>query len=59
MATNTGNGFRRGSVDNRFQTYNPKNDTWSKHDADTGKIMDTKSSNPFKGVAKHVDDRRK
>ncbi len=24
MATNTGEGFRRGSVDNRSQTYNPK-----------------------------------
>lgn len=59
MATNTGNDYRIGSVKDRFQTYNPKNDTWSKHDATSGKIMDTKSGDPFKGVAKYVDDRRK
>lgn len=58
MAKNTGKGYRIGSVDNRCQTYNPRNDTWSKRDSNTGKILDTKSGAPFKGVAKYVDDRR-
>lgn len=59
MAKNTGNGFRRGSVDDRTQTYNPSNDTWVKRDATTGKFMDVKSDGtPFKGVAKERDDRR-
>jgi hypothetical protein len=53
MAKNTGNNFRRGAVDNRTQTYNPKSATWVKRDSDTGRFMDVKSDgNPFKGVTK-------
>lgn len=60
MAKNTGQNFRRGSVDNRSQTHNPKNDTWVKRDTTTGRFTDVKSGgDPFKGVAKEVDDRRK
>ena len=59
MATNTGEGFRKGSVTDRTQVHNPKNDTWVKRDADTGKFMDVKSGDPFKGVAKEEDGRRK
>lgn len=59
MATNTGNGYRKGSVDNRSQTYNPKNDTHVKRDTTTGRFMDVKSDGtPFKGVAKEPDGRR-
>ena len=43
MATNTGKGYRVGAVDNRCQTYNPKNDTWSKRDSATGKIFSCKN----------------
>ena len=53
MATNTGNGYRRGSVTRRSQTYNPKTDTYVKRDADSGKFMDQKQDGtPFKGVRK-------
>jgi hypothetical protein len=59
MATNTGDNHRIGSVKNRTQTYNPKNDTYVKRDSETGRFMDIKSDNtPFKGVAKEKDDRR-
>ncbi|WP_455715430.1 hypothetical protein [Anaerosporobacter sp.] len=54
MAGNTGEGFRRGAVDNRSQTYNPKTDSWVKRDTTTGRFMDQKTSDntPFKGVRK-------
>ena len=59
MAKNTGDNFRKGSVNDRTQTYNPKTDTWVKRDTDTGKFMDQKSDGtPFKGVAKEKDGRR-
>ncbi len=59
MAKNTGDGFRRGSVNDRTQTYNPHNDTYVKRDTTTGRFMDVKSDGtPFKGVAKEKDGRR-
>ena len=59
MAKNTGEGFRRGSVDNRTQTKAP-NGNHVKRDTDTGKFMDQKQDGkPFKGVAKEPDGRRK
>lgn len=59
MATNTGNGYRKGSIDNRSQTYNPQNGTHVKRDTTTGRFMDVKSDGtPFKGVAKEPDGRR-
>ena len=59
MATNTGDGYRKGSVRDRTQTYNPQNDTYVKRDTDTGRFMDVKSGDPFKGVAQETDNRRK
>lgn len=59
MATNTGEGYRKGSVRDRTQTYNPHNDTYVKRDTTTGRFMDVKSDGtPFKGVAKERDGRR-
>lgn len=58
MAKNTGNGYRKGSVCDRTQCHNPHNDTWVKRDTETGEFMDVKKGEPFKGVAKEVDDRR-
>lgn len=55
MATNPpkGDGHRNGAVRNRSQAYNPKNDRWTKRDAETGRWMDQKSDGqPFKGVRK-------
>lgn len=59
MAKNTGEGYRKGSVNDRTQVHNPQNDTWTKRDTETGKFIDQKEDGkPFKGVAKEKDDRR-
>lgn len=59
MATNTGNGSRRGSVTNRTQSKNPKTNIWTKRNASTGKFAAGKvTGGPFKGVAKERDHRR-
>lgn len=59
MAKNTGEGFRRGSVDDRTQFRGPIGH-WIKRDTDTGRFMDQKSgSSPFKGVAREKDGRRR
>ncbi|HTN37293.1 MAG TPA: hypothetical protein VL053_09475 [Arachidicoccus sp.] len=55
MATNPPkDNSRKGSVKDRSQTYNPKTDSWTKRDTDTGKFLDRKTSDnkPFKGVRK-------
>lgn len=53
MAKNTGQGFRRGAVDQRSQVRNPVTNTWVKRDTTTGQFMDNKSNGtPFKGVRK-------
>lgn len=55
MAKNgkVGDGHRNGAVKDRTQTYNPKTETWTKRDKDTGRFMDGKSDGkPFKGVTK-------
>jgi len=58
MAKNTGDGYRRGSVDNRTQFQAP-NGNYVKRDTETGRFMDQKSGGePFKGVAKEQDGRR-
>ena len=59
MAKNTGDGYRKGAVKDRCQTYNPKTGRWVKRDAATGRFIDCKADDkPFKGVAKYRDDRR-
>ncbi len=53
MAKNTGEGYRRGEVKSRSQTFNPTTDTWTKRDKETGEFMDGKvDGEPFKGVRK-------
>lgn len=64
MAKNTGQGSRKGSVDNRTQVENPKTDNFVKRNQDPnseheGEFMDVKEDGkPFKGVAKEPDGRR-
>ncbi|HYF36004.1 MAG TPA: hypothetical protein VD994_11990 [Prosthecobacter sp.] len=59
MAKNTGNNFRRGSVNDRTQVKSP-NGNWTKRDTNTGRFIDQKvDGTPFKGVAKETDDRRR
>jgi hypothetical protein len=57
MATNTGNGFRRGSVTDRSQTFNPKTDQFVKRDDGSGRFMSAKGT-PYKGVAREPDGRK-
>lgn len=55
MAKNgkVGDGHRNGAVKDRTQTFNPKTETWTKRDSNTGKFMDGKSDGkPFKGITK-------
>ncbi len=54
MATNPPKGSGRiGAVRDRTQVLNPKTETWTKRDSNTGKFMDGKSDGtPFKGVTK-------
>jgi hypothetical protein len=48
-----GDGHRHGPVKDRSQTYNPRNERWTKRDTDTGKFIDQKANeDPFKGVRK-------
>lgn len=57
MATNTGDGHRKGAVRRRSQVHNPTTDRWVKRDGDTGRFLDGKSdSQPFKGVRKEKSD---
>lgn len=51
MATNTGDGYRRGAVRDRSQSHNPTTDTWTKRDTTTGRFIDGKADGDrFKGV---------
>jgi hypothetical protein len=57
MAKNTGDNYRRGSVDNRSQFQHP-NGHWVKRDTNTGQFIEVKSTDgKFKGVAREPDDR--
>ena len=59
MATNPPKGpGRRGAVRDRSQVHNPKTDTWTKRNSDTGQFMDQKQDGkPFKGVRKEKPSR--
>lgn len=55
MAKNNpvGDNARVGAVKGRSQTYNPKTETWTKRDTETGRFMDQKADGePFKGIRK-------
>lgn len=60
MATNTGQGSRKGAVDNRTQLdLDPKNGKFVKRDRNTGRFIDIKEDDkPFKGVAQEPDKRQ-
>ena len=51
MAKNTGDGFRRGQVVNRYQLFNERSGRYDKYDGD-GNYVDSKrsSSDPYKGI---------
>lgn len=54
MAKNTGEGYRRGQVLNRYQLYNELTDRYDKYDGD-GNFIESKSTpGPFKGIEERV-----
>lgn len=60
MAKNSGQDYRRGSVDSRTQSKNPLNGNWTKRETSSGQFISQKSGGqPYKGVAREVDHRRK
>lgn len=61
MAKNTGDNYRNGSIIDKSQFQNPNTGLWQKRDRDNGQIQSVKTSNsePYKGVAKEIDKRRK
>jgi hypothetical protein len=65
MAKNTGQGHRKGAVDNRSEVKNPKTGDWVKRNRDTksndnGEFMNGKEDGTqHKGVANEPDKRRK
>ena len=64
MATNTNDGHRTGSVEDRTQVKNRATGKWTKRNREDGsdekgQFMDVKSDGePFKGVAREKDGRR-
>ncbi len=64
MAKNTGEGHRKGAVDDRTQVKNPKTDKWVKRNREEGskkrgQFMEVKKDGEsFKGVAEEPDERR-
>jgi len=65
MAKNTGTGSRKGSVKDRTQTNNPRTRQWVERDEEKGSSKRGEFKNvkengqPFKGVAKEPDKRRR
>ncbi len=57
MGKNTGEDYRIGSIKNRIQKKDSKTGEWIKIDTESGKELERKEGDPFKGVAKEVDDR--
>ena len=57
MSANTGNGFRRGSVTERSQTFNLKTDPFMKRNDGSGRFMGAKGT-PYKEVAREPDCRK-
>lgn len=51
MAGNTGQGYRKGAVKGKSQTFNPKTNQHIKRDTNTGKFVSSKNT-AYKGVRK-------
>lgn len=64
MAKNTGEGYRKGSVEERSQVKNRKTGKWTKRSREedsenAGQFTEVKKDGePFKGVAQEPDERR-
>lgn len=50
MATNTGDGYRRGQVRDRYQLHNERTDRYDKYDGEGNLVSSKKSPGAYKGV---------
>lgn len=50
MATNSGDGFRKGQVRSRYQQYNDRTDRYDKYDGDGNHVASKSTPGPYKGV---------
>ena len=50
MAKNTGEGWRRGQVSDRYQQFNDRTDRYDKYDGDGNHVSSKSSPGPYKGV---------
>lgn len=50
MATNTGDGYRKGQVRDRYQQYNDNSERYDKYDADANYVSSKSSPGPYKGI---------
>ncbi|TNU73404.1 hypothetical protein FH969_11465 [Miniimonas arenae] len=57
MAKNTGQGWRRGQVSDRYQQYNDRTDRYDKYDGDGNHVSSTASPGPYKGVEERLSRR--
>lgn len=50
LAKNTGDGYRRGQVRDRYQQYNERTERYDKFDGDGNHVSSKATSGPYKGV---------
>lgn len=58
MGVNTNDGYRKGAIKDRSQTFNPKTNQYVKRDATTGKFI-AASDNKYKGVRVEKNNKKK
>lgn len=52
MAKQTGDGFWKGQVTDRYQTYNERTDRWDKYDGDANFVDSKVTEGPWKSIEK-------
>jgi len=50
VAKNTGDGWRRGQVTDRYQQYNERTERYDKYDGSGNHVSSKSSPGPYKGV---------
>lgn len=58
MAGNTGEGYRKGAIKERSQTFNQTNNMYIKRDTTTGRFI-ASSKTKFKGVVSEIPNKQK
>jgi len=50
LAKNTGEGWRRGQVTDRYQQYNERTERYDKYDSSANHVSSKSSPGPYKGI---------